>query len=137
MVEEEFVKKWFRFAEMDLGSAKKLLETMYPAPLEIICYHCQQAAEKYLKGVIIAFGEEPEKTHDLSKLLNVLQKFTELSAEFRQVALTLTQFGVRVRYPDEIPVDESQTKTAVAHAQEIKQWAESVIAQAEEENPPQ
>ena len=133
MDKKELVAEWLRFAFMDFDNAKYLFETRHPAPLEIICYHCQQSAEKYLKGVIIAFGEEPEKTHDLSKLLNVLQNFTELPANFRQIALTLTQFGVRVRYPDEIPVDESQTKTAISHAQEIKQWSESEIAKIEEE----
>ncbi|WP_282433370.1 HEPN domain-containing protein [Desulfosporosinus sp. FKA] len=38
-------------AETGLQSALFLLN-MHPAPLEIICYHCQQSAEKYLKGYI-------------------------------------------------------------------------------------
>lgn len=123
----ELVAEWFRFAFMDLDNAKYLFETRHPAPLEIICYHCQQAVEKYLKGVIIAFGEEPEKTHDLSKLVTVLQKFTAVPADFRQIALRLTLYGVRTRYPFAIAVDEAQTKAVVTHAEAVKQWAESVI----------
>lgn len=38
-----------RFAKMDLDSAKYLLN-MHPTPVEVICYHCQQSTEKYLKG---------------------------------------------------------------------------------------
>lgn len=40
------MQKWFEMAVTDLGVAKHLNETYYPKPLEIICYHCQQAAEK-------------------------------------------------------------------------------------------
>lgn len=127
MVEEELVKEWFRFANMDLDSAKILLSTMHPAPLEIICYHCQQSAEKFLKGLIIGFGEEPEKTHDLPKLLNILKNFTEVPDELRITVLPLTQFGVRARYPDELFVEESQTKNAIVQAEKIKHWAEEQI----------
>ena len=121
---------------MDLDLAKHSLKTMYPAPLEIICYHCQQAAEKFLKGVIISFDEEPEKTHDLSKLINVLKEYTYITSEFRQFALSLTLYGVRTRYPDAISVDEDQTKLAIVQAEKIKIWAEKIIAEkcGKEEN---
>ena len=36
---------WFDFADSDLEAAKHLL-TLYRPCIEIICYHCQQAAEK-------------------------------------------------------------------------------------------
>ena len=44
------IDEWLRFANMDLDLAKHSFATMHPAPLEIICYHCQQAAEKFLKS---------------------------------------------------------------------------------------
>ena len=37
-------KEWLEFAAMDLDSAQFLLG-MRPVPVEIICYHCEQAAE--------------------------------------------------------------------------------------------
>jgi HEPN domain-containing protein len=30
---------------------------MHPTPVEVICYHCQQSAEKYLKGYIVLHGK--------------------------------------------------------------------------------
>ncbi len=39
-------KEWYDLAVMDLKIARYLEETYRPKPLEIICYHCQQAAEK-------------------------------------------------------------------------------------------
>ena len=50
------VQRWLDFAENDLAVAKHLLETFHPKPLEIICYHCQQAAEKAIKAVYITLG---------------------------------------------------------------------------------
>jgi HEPN domain-containing protein len=42
--------EWYRFARMDLMAANTLNEHARPKPLEIICYHAQQCAEKMLKG---------------------------------------------------------------------------------------
>jgi HEPN domain-containing protein len=44
--------EWLRFAKMDLSSAEFLLKHK-PLPKEIICFHCQQTAEKGLKGVLV------------------------------------------------------------------------------------
>ena len=47
MVNIEESQEWQRIAAMDLSTAEYLLG-MSPLPIEIICYHCQQSAEKYL-----------------------------------------------------------------------------------------
>jgi HEPN domain-containing protein len=51
MVNIKEAQEWQRLAAMDLNTAE-YLQNMSPLPLEIICYHCQQSAEKYLKGNI-------------------------------------------------------------------------------------
>jgi len=43
------VKKWIRRAQMDFDSAAKLIETRFEPPIEVVCYLCQQSAEKILK----------------------------------------------------------------------------------------
>ena len=129
MAEQEFVAEWLRYAEMDLTTAIFDFENMYPAPLEIICYHCQQAAEKFLKAVIVSFDKEVEKTHDLSKLLNVLEGFVPVSVDMRQLAVSLTQLATKTRYPETIFIDETITKNAVEHAKQIKEWAENIITE--------
>ena len=35
----------------------------------VVCFHCQQAAEKLLKAVHVALGLRPPRTHDLTLLL--------------------------------------------------------------------
>ena len=60
----EIVSNWFRFADMDLDTAE-VLQSIRPNHFEIICFHCQQAVEKYLKGYLIFSGvEKPPKIHD-------------------------------------------------------------------------
>ena len=62
---------WLGFAKTDLGVSKHLMDVYYPKPLEIICYHCQQAAEKAIKAVAIFHGAQGglPKKHNLSFLL--------------------------------------------------------------------
>jgi HEPN domain-containing protein len=53
---------WIRFAEGDLAVAEREMQS--PAPVyHTICFLCQSAAEKFLKGYLIAQGWTLEKTH--------------------------------------------------------------------------
>jgi HEPN domain-containing protein len=74
-------KEWYEMAVLDLGVAKHLLDTYYPKPIEIICYHCQQSAEKAIKALIMFYGAEGgmPKLHDLSFLLNQLKNKSNCS----------------------------------------------------------
>ena len=48
MAEWTAALEWAQFARSDMDTAIHLFNTMRPMPLEIICYHCQQAVEKML-----------------------------------------------------------------------------------------
>lgn len=126
MGESKNYKDWFEFADMDLSSAKFLFDKMYKKPYEIICYHCQQAAEKFIKGVMLYFGDDIIKTHDLPKLRNKLKGKVDTN-EIAIECEMLTPFAVLSRYPLAIEVDESQTKVAIAEAEKVKAWAENIV----------
>ena len=64
------VAEWIKFSDRDYDTAKHLYKNMHPAPLEIVCYHCQQATEKALKAFLIFSDVKPEKTHNLIELLS-------------------------------------------------------------------
>ena len=51
---DQQVKQWLDYAAQDLGVARHLFENYHPKPLEIVCYHCQQSAEKAIKAVIVS-----------------------------------------------------------------------------------
>ncbi|GHV88107.1 hypothetical protein AGMMS50267_04670 [Spirochaetia bacterium] len=52
MDKDKELKQWFSKADDDLKSAEYLATMHYPRPEGIICFHCQQSAEKYLKGFL-------------------------------------------------------------------------------------
>jgi HEPN domain-containing protein len=93
-------EKWFKKAESDLYTVQLLLNTENSQP-DICCFHCQQAAEKYLKSFFVSRQLDFPKTHDLELLIKliVLQKpnFDEILPN----ALALTNYGVLPRYPDD------------------------------------
>lgn len=124
-----FESAWFEFAEHDYNSAKHLFDTMYPKPLEIICYHCEQAVEKYLKGILVYFGNTNKKTHDVSFLLEECEKCLGVSIEeeYFDICDMLTPYGVAVRYPHEIYVDEIMAKKALDSVVEIKNMLLEII----------
>ena len=123
------VMDWINTAETDFGVAKHLFETYYPKPLEIICYHCQQAAEKAVKGVIIFFGAQGglPKKHDISFLMNQLKNMVAIDDILYDYADTLTPYGVAVRYPNELFLEERHAEQALAYAGEILSWAEETV----------
>ena len=91
MDKKAIAQEWFEIAKLDFESAK-YLQSMQPVPIEIICYHCQQTAEKYLKGFLAYQGQEVTKTHDLVLLNKLCQK---IDAEFQKIAedaLLLTDY---------------------------------------------
>ena len=92
MKNEKILKEWMEFARMDFLTAKHLYEHMYPKPLEIICYHCQQAIEKFLKGVLISNGVTIKKTHDLGLLAEMLQEYTEMDEKYLEMCDDLTPY---------------------------------------------
>jgi len=66
----EDVAEWIKIADDDFDSAQ-ILNQSFRKHHEIICYHCAQAAEKYLKGYLEYKDIVPEKTHNLTYLNSI------------------------------------------------------------------
>jgi HEPN domain-containing protein len=64
-----------------------------------LCFHCQQSAEKYLKALLEEVGQAAPKTHDLDRLLKLLQPSHPVLRSMRRGLLFLSGFGVDTRYP--------------------------------------
>ena len=127
-------KQWLDMATMDFDVAKYLMENYYPKPLEIICYHCQQAAEKAIKALMVSFGTQDgiPKLHDLSFLLNQIKNFVKIEEKYYDYADTLTPYGVSVRYPNELFLEERHAKEAIQYAEEILEWICSLVDESSE-----
>lgn len=100
---------WFKKAEVDLKSAKILLDN---ETLETAAFHIQQAIEKYLKGYLLSKGWKLIKTHDLISLLNEAVSHTSHLEVFRKLCMRATEYYIEDRYPflisSQLSVEELQ-----------------------------
>lgn len=92
-------REWVRKAEHDVQSARVIArgpDRLY----DNICFHCQQAAEKYLKALLQETGQPIPRTHDLPMLVSLLSTAYPMALRSLRRGLDfLTQFAVDHRYP--------------------------------------
>ena len=126
-------KEWLSFAEADLGVAEHLNKTYHPKPLEIICFHCQQAAEKAVKSIIVLNGSQGgiPKKHDLFLLLNQIKNMVSIEEKYYDYADILAPYGVAMRYPNELFLEERHAEKAIQMANEFVKWAKLNLDEAE------
>lgn len=110
---------WYKFAQMDMMSASTLNEHAHPKPLEIICYHSEQCAEKMLKGFLIANSVSAPRTHDLPLLCDMCVELDERFSELSDICEFLTSYGIQPRYPNEIEVLDEDVNRALKSIQAI------------------
>jgi HEPN domain-containing protein len=110
--------QWVRKAEADWEVAHKLAEEN-PPPRDIVCFHCQQAAEKYLKALLQESGQKVPKTHELGDVLDLLLPRDATLAGLGRKADSLTQYAVDYRYPGEM-ASKRQMEAALRHVDVIR-----------------
>jgi len=121
------VNEWIYLAQMDYDHALKSSNTFHPVPIEIICFHCQQAAEKILKAYIAANGSAPPKTHDLEILIERCKQQLFDFDNYIAVCDTLTTYVSDTRYPPTLALTEQHMKQALKDAQDILEFTKSKL----------
>ena len=121
----DFIKQWLIKANEDLLVVDKLTEFEIIATSSV-CFHCQQAVEKFLKAFLIVNGVDIKKTHNIEFLLS---ECSDIDIDFANIdPKELSDFGVDVRYPGDMFVpDESETLEYKNLAFEIKNLVEEKI----------
>jgi len=122
MDKAEILQQWIDKGRDDLRVAEYLSTMRHPTPDEIICYHCQQSAEKYLKAFIFSHDIEPEKTHDLEYLLEICQKYNTEFLKLLSKLDILNRYSVFPRYPNELEITNEDMKTALSYAKNIQEF---------------
>lgn len=118
-------REWLNRARSDLVQARNQSPGIY---LEDLCFHAQQAAEKAIKAVMIARGIDFPYTHDLARLLQLLDSDGQAIPEHLQRATRLTKYATVLRYPGiEQPVSAEAHAEAVAVAEAVARWAEEQV----------
>jgi HEPN domain-containing protein len=115
ILDEEYAREWLAFAEMDVNSARYLMN-MWPRPDEIICYLSQQSAEKSLKGFLVLQHIEPPKIHNLVELHHLCEPFIADISNIKIHCNSLNRFSVTPRYPRELTLTSQDAQTAIDYA---------------------
>ncbi|MGI8400651.1 MAG: HEPN domain-containing protein [Gemmatimonadaceae bacterium] len=125
---------WLVHAERDMRAAAHLSSDLAEFK-ETICFHAQQAAEKFVKALIISRHAHPPRTHDLIELLAALRKLGIDFGDLDDDARFFAPFAVEVRYREDrdessqaginwraqpVEVTESDARRALAVARLIE-----------------
>jgi len=113
------VIEWIMIADEDLYSAKILSEQIRK-PYEIICYHCAQSVEKYLKGYLAYIDVTAPKTHNLSLLLDLCIENNNDFENIRTECGILNKFTNDIRYPHRIEIKEADMMYSIGAVETIK-----------------
>jgi HEPN domain-containing protein len=105
----------------------KIFEVYAANTPEIICYHCQQSGEKYLKGFIAFNGGEIRRTHDLIILNQVCIRYNKRFEEIIDDCINLTDYGIQTRYPFELEINEKDMNMAIESATKIQKFVMQFI----------
>lgn len=122
-MKREIILRWLRKAESDLKSARILLNAR-DVVTDTICFHCQQAIEKYLKAFLTSKNVRFERIHDLLTLLELcIQKDKDFEKLDKERISELTFYAVDLRYPDEFYIPSiEEAKSALNIATEVKEF---------------
>ena len=101
-IRRSLVLQWLAKAEEDLGVAELLLHEKTPY-LTATGFHMRQATEKYLKALLVRHQVEFPKTHNLGKLLDLLETVDAHLAEDLGSVTILDPYSVEARYPGDFP----------------------------------
>lgn len=130
----ELAYSWLRLAEEDLSTARKLLAPPDPIWTTAV-YHCQQAAEKAAKALLVLHGENVPRKHDIGHILEKLEKYESSLRQFEVQAESLTIFATEYRYPSASvkPLSKDVADKAMNDAAAIVSHAFSLVPDPDNE----
>lgn len=114
-------KDWLEKGDHDLEDAQKLLKN--GGHTDTICFHAQQAVEKYFKGYLVSKKVNPRGIHHLEELAKDCANFDKGFLELLDECLILTRYYIETRYPPLVPLEYTREE-----ADKALKIAEGIIA---------
>lgn len=122
---KEFTREWINKAEEDyIVSLRE--NKAEPSIYSAVCFHCQQAAEKYLKAYMQELGIEFEKTHDLrflfEKVKDKLPALTDKADSLDELSI----YAVESRYPG-LPSLKEDAEKAIETMTDVRNAVHQIL----------
>lgn len=126
---EDDPSAWLLKAGRDLALVRDTATAHANDYPDLICYHCQRSAEKYLKALLAHHKQPVRRTHDLEELLDLLSAFDMgITADHYNQAIKINDYAVLVRYPGFfLDFTEADVQEAFACAEFFQAFALRVI----------
>ncbi len=121
--------EWLGKANQDVVMVRLALSVLPPL-VDPAAFHCQQAAEKLLKALLVLAGVPPPRTHDLGRLAELVTPHHATLAPLFAGLEAWTAWAVVTRYPegpDEVPVDPDEVRTALAPLEALRQAVAALV----------
>lgn len=121
----EIVSRWMRKGDNDLRAMERLLASGEGCPYDIVCYHAEQAAERYLKALLTALGVAAPLVHDVEFYHNALppDRRTALPASDLNY---LSTYGIDPWWDPDAP----QARRAIEIVRELRRGVQLRLAEA-------
>ena len=110
--------RWVQKAEADLTGARSLGEKKPPLH-DLVCFLCQQSAEKYLKALLQDWDMVPTRTHDLVRLHALLLVRDASLRVLRRGLGSLSRYAVDFRYPGK-SASKREARAALGRAEKVR-----------------
>ena len=123
------VLEWERFAEMDYTTAHHLDKTLYPKPMEIVCYHCQQCAEKAFKGYLLWRRHRLYDGHNLPWLCKQAMAEDPHFEDRLQLASDINHYYIEARYPADflLQLDSESASDLIVQTSDLLTFVDSLV----------
>ena len=123
----ERVQEWLTKAYIDLDVAAAIaLGPRYRRAVAV--YHCQQAAEKAIKGYLFFRDTRFDRTHDVEALVNAAIPLEPRFVKYKLAAKRLTPYSAVYRYPGSPPMPtKREVEQAVRLADRLYTFVVSIL----------
>lgn len=110
---------WVKRAQDDIKNAEVLLDKKI-LPW-IICFHCQQAIEKYIKALQVIYLKDYTREHNLLHLVQSLRNHIQID-DYASDLVYISNFYIATRYPT-----GQDTQITVSDAEEVLRLTKKLI----------
>ena len=126
-MKNELIREWIEKADEDYEAASVLFAKKNKKFFNVVCFHAQQAAEKYIKAFLVLHQVDFPKTHDLPLLVKLCMKIDPEFELIMDLARFLNLFSVDLRYPGD-KSSHADAKKAFATLTEIRSFFQIKLA---------
>ena len=123
---DAYLAEWIRKAEEDYTAATVLARRRKRPTPSVVCFHCQQCVEKYLKAYLVQEEIVFPKTHDLLELHKLCLTVNPALELIGDLLDQLSPYSVLFRYPGEDATVE-EAKAAVKAMKAVRRFVRGAL----------